>query len=141
MQENSRLTAERVGEEIGLSPAAVQKRIKRLRDNGTIEREIAVINPKSAGRSLTILVEVSMARENRAVLDSFKKRMRTEPLVQQCYYTTGESDFVLIMTVKDIEEYEQFTQDAFCSAPEVNKFKTTIVMDRVKVGLNVLVGS
>lgn len=112
-----------------------------MRDNGTIEREIAVVNPKSAGRSMTILVEVSMARENRAVLDSFKKRMRAEPLVQQCYYTTGESDFMLIMTVKDIEEYEQFTQDALFSAPEVSKFKTTIVMDRVKVGLNVLVGS
>ena len=141
LQENSRFTAERISDEVGLSAAAVQKRIKRLRDSGVIEREIAVVNPKSAGRSMTILVEVSMARENRAVLDNFKKRMRTEPLVQQCYYTTGESDFMLIMTVKDIEEYEQFTQDAFFGTPEVNKFKTTIVMDRVKVGLGVPIGS
>lgn len=137
LQDNARLTAEKVSESVGLSPAAVQKRIKRLRDDGTIQKEIAVINPKSAGRTMTAVVEVSLTHENRAVLDSFKKRMRVEPLVQQCYYTTGDSDFILIMTVSDIEEYEKFTQEAFFGVPEVSKFKTSIVMDRVKVGLSV----
>ena len=140
MQANSRRTAEQISELVGLSPAAVQKRIKKLRDNAVVQKEIAVLDPRRIGRSMTIIVEVSMERESLAVLESFKKRMRAAPLVQQCYYTTGEADFILILVVRDIEEYEKFTQENFFGSPEVNRFTTSIVMDRVKVGLDVLIG-
>ncbi len=137
VQRNSRQTADVLSTHLGLSPAAVQKRLKRLRDTGVIEAEIALVNPRKIGRNMTIIVEVSMERENSGVLDSFKRRMRAEPLVQQCYYTTGEADFMLILVVQDIEEYQRFTQENFFGTPEVSRFKTSIVMDRVKVGLAV----
>lgn len=137
LQENCRRTAEQLSDRLGLSPAAVQKRVKKLRDTGVIETEIAVISPGAAGRAMTIIVEVTMERENLGVLDSFKRRMRASPLVQQCYYTTGEADFTLILVVRDIQEYQAFTEEKFFGTPEVSKFKTSIVMDRVKVGLGV----
>jgi DNA-binding Lrp family transcriptional regulator len=137
LQQNCRQTADVLSEHLGLSPAAVQKRLKKLRDTGVVEAEIAMISPRAVGRSMTIIVEVSMERENTSVLESFKRRMRVEPLVQQCYYTTGEADFMLILVVRDIEEYQRFTQENFFGSPEVSKFTTSIVMDRVKVGLAV----
>ncbi|MGB7262223.1 MAG: Lrp/AsnC family transcriptional regulator [Albidovulum sp.] len=137
LQDNCRRTADQLSEHLGLSAAAVQKRLKRLRDNGVVESEIAIVNPVTVGRGMTIIVEVSMERENLAVLDSFKRRMREAPLVQQCYYTTGEADFTLVLVVKDIQEYQTFTQENFFGTPEVSKFKTAIVMDRVKVGLSI----
>jgi DNA-binding Lrp family transcriptional regulator len=137
LQHNCRQTAEQLSERLGLSPAAVQKRLKKLRDGGVVEAEIALIDPGAVGRDMTIIVEVSLERENLAVLDSFKRRMRAAPLVQQCYYTTGEADFTLILVVRDIGEYRRFTQDNFFGTPEVSKFKTSIVMDRVKVGMAV----
>ncbi|MDW4550762.1 Lrp/AsnC family transcriptional regulator [Defluviimonas sp. D31] len=137
LQENCRRTAEQLSEHLGLSPAAVQKRLKRLRETGVVEREIAILDPGAAGRGMTIIVEVSMERENLGVLESFKRRMQDAPLVQQCYYTTGEADFTLILVVRDIAEYQTFTQENFFGTPEVSKFKTSIVMDRVKVGLGV----
>lgn len=138
MQGNARLTAEALGAEVGLSPAAVQKRLKKLRDTGVIERDISVLNPAAVGREMTILVEVLLERENRAHLDAFKRRMREAPCVQQCYYTTGEADFLLILTVRDIREYEAFTQEHFFDVSNVSRFKTAVVMDRVKVSLDVL---
>ena len=60
------------------------------------------------------------------------------PAVQQCYYTTGEADFILIVTVRDIREYEEFTQEHFFDESNVAKFTSSIVMDRVKVSLDVL---
>jgi len=137
VQNDSRQTAEQIGTEVGLSGAAIQKRLKRLRADGIIKSEIAVLDPKKLDHSMTAIVEVTLVRETRQVLDAFKRRMREAPNVQQCYYTTGEADFVLIVIIRDIVDYEHFTREYFFDIPEVAKFKTSIVMDTVKTGLNV----
>lgn len=138
VQKDARQTAESLGIEIGLSTPAVQKRLKRLRETGVIEKEIAVLSPAKLGRELTVIVEVMLERESRMHLDAFKRKMRGAPVVQQCYYTTGEADFIVIVVVKDIKEYEAFTQEYFFDESNVSRFTSSIVMDRVKVSLNIL---
>ncbi len=138
VQSNARVIAEVISQDVGLSAPAVQKRLQKLRANGVIERDIAVLSPAKLGREMTIIVEVILERENRASLDVFKRRMRSAPCVQQCYYTTGEGDFILILNVENIQEYEEFTQTYFFDASNISRFKTSVVMDRVKVSLDVL---
>ena len=138
VQSDARLTAEALGYEIGLSSPAVQKRLKKLRDTGVIEQEIAVLSPSKLGREMTVIVQVMLERESRRHLDAFKRSMRNAPAVQQCYYATGEADFILVVIVKDIQEYEKFTQEYFFDQSNVNKFTSSIVMDRVKVSLDIL---
>ncbi len=138
VQSDARLTAEAIGFEIGLSPPAVQKRLKKLRETGVIEREIAVLSAEKLGRGMTVIVQVMLERESRRHLDEFKRRMRTAPAVQQCYYSTGEADFILVVIVQDIAEYEEFTQEYFFDESNVSKFTSSIVMDRVKVSLDII---
>lgn len=138
VQSNARLTAEALGYEIGLSPPAVQKRPQKLRETGVIMREIAVLSPKELGREMTVVVQVMLERESRMHLDAFKRSMRNAPAVQQCYYATGEADFIHVVIVKDINEYEEFTQEYFFDQSNVNKFTSSIVMDRVKISLDIL---
>ncbi len=138
VQSNTRLTAEALGMEVGLSTAAVQKRLKKLRDSGVIEKEVAVLSPSKLGRSMTVIVGVMLERESRMHLDAFKRRMRSAPAVQQCYYTTGEADFILVVVVADIQEYEAFTQEYFFDESNVSRFTSSVVMDRTKVSLDIL---
>ncbi|MCE8006101.1 Lrp/AsnC family transcriptional regulator [Aestuariivita sp.] len=138
VQSNAQLTAEALGHEIGLSAPAVQKRLKKLRETGVIEKEIAVLSPTKLGRELTVIVGVVLERESRMHLDSFKRRMRQAKEVQQCYYSTGEADFILVVTVADIKEYEAFTQEYFFDESNVGRFTSSVVMDRVKVSLDIL---
>ena len=138
MQSNARLTADALSAEVGLSPPAIQKRVKKLRDTGVIESEIAVLSPAKLGREMTVIVQVVLERENRMYLDTFKRTMRNAPEVQQCYYTTGEADFILVVAVKDIKEYEEFTQQYFFDQSNVSRFTSSVVMDRVKVSLDIL---
>jgi len=135
VQRDARRTAEQLAGAVGLSPAACQKRLKRLRDQGVIEREIAVLSPAALGRSLTVIVEVTLERERPEFLDAFKSRMRAAEEVMQCYYVTGEGDFVLILTMPDMTAYEAFTRRHFFEEANVARFRTQVVMDRVKVGL------
>lgn len=138
MQSNARLTADALSAKVGLSPPAIQKRLKKLRDTGVIENEIAVLSPSKLGREMTVVVQVVLERENRMYLDKFKRSMRNAPAVQQCYYTTGEADFILVVTVQDIKEYEKFTQEHFFDESNVSRFTSSVVMDRVKVSLDIL---
>ncbi|MEO3413755.1 Lrp/AsnC family transcriptional regulator [Roseovarius sp. CAU 1744] len=138
VQSNARLTADALSAEVGLSPPAVQKRLKKLRDTGVIEREIAVLSPGELGRDMTVIVQVVLERENRMYLDAFKRTMRDAPAVQQCYYTTGEADFILVVVVRNIAEYEEFTQQYFFDQSNVSRFTSSVVMDRVKVSLDII---
>ncbi|TGR95743.1 Lrp/AsnC family transcriptional regulator, partial [Mesorhizobium sp. M2E.F.Ca.ET.209.01.1.1] len=62
------------------------------------------------------------------------------PQVQQCYYVTGEADFILVVTVATMADYETLTRRLFFANNNVKRFRTFVAMDRVKVGLEVPVG-
>jgi len=129
--------AHRIAAKVGLSTAAVQRRLKRMRDHGVIERELAQIAPAAVGLPVTCIVGVDLEREGTAELERFRKRMLGAAEVQQCYFVTGQSDFILIVLVQDMAAYEAFTRRALQSDPNVKAFTTHVVLDRAKVSLEV----
>lgn len=134
VQENNRLTTETISEQVGLSPAAVQRRLKTLREKGVIAADVAVISQDAVGKPMTFIVQISLERERIDLFDDFKKRMRNNPQVQQCYYVTGTSDFIVILTAADMAEYEVFTQKFFFDDSNIKSFCTSVVLSRVKTG-------
>jgi len=60
--------------------------------------------------------------------------------VQQCYYVTGEWDFVLICVVHDMDEYTSLTRELFFASNNVKRFKSLVAMNRAKVTLDVPIG-
>ena len=134
VQKNNRLTTEALAEMAGLSATACQRRLKRLREEGIIEADVSIISPKAVGRYVQMLVLVSLERERRDIIDRFKKAIRTTREVVNGFYVTGESDFVLYVTARDMEEYEEFTRRFFYENPDIKGFKTLVIIDRVKIG-------
>lgn len=134
VQRNSRLTSEELGEMVHLSPSACQRRLKRLRAEGVIEAEVAIVSPKALGRAMTMVVQVSLERERVDIIDRFKRSVRDTREIMTGFYVTGEADFVLIVTARDMEDFETFTRRFFYSNPDIKGFKTMVVMDRVKAG-------
>jgi Lrp/AsnC family transcriptional regulator, leucine-responsive regulatory protein len=132
VQANCRLTANQLSERVGLSPSAVQRRLDRLRRNGAIEREVAIVSPAAIGRSLVLIVEVSLENEHEAVASAFREQISTTPQITQCYFVTGESDYVLVVCVRDMEEYETLTQELFGQNRHVKRFITNVVMRTIK---------
>ncbi|MBN9551240.1 MAG: Lrp/AsnC family transcriptional regulator [Alphaproteobacteria bacterium] len=136
MQNYNRYSTEELGQAVGLSATAVQRRLKRLRDEGVIEADVSIIKPKTVGRPVAMLVLVSLERERADIVDRFKQSIRQTPEVMNGYYVTGESDFVLIVTSQSMEDYEVFTRKFFYENPDIKGFKTMVIMDRVKVGFS-----
>jgi DNA-binding Lrp family transcriptional regulator len=140
LQQDARTTSDRLAASVGLSPAAVQRRLKRLRDTGAIAATVAVLSPDAVGRPMSFLVEVQLERERADLLDAFKRQIRATPEVQQCWYVTGDADFVLVVTARDMADYEAFIRRVFFDNPNIRRFKTSVVMDRVKTGLAMPLG-
>lgn len=134
VQKNNRLTSEVIGEMTGLSATACQRRLKRLRAEGIIEADVSIVSPKSVGRALQMLVLVTLERERSDIVDRFKKAIKSSVEVVNGFFVTGEADFVLYITARTIEDYEQFTRQFFHKNPDIKEFRTMVVMDRVKAG-------
>jgi Lrp/AsnC family transcriptional regulator, leucine-responsive regulatory protein len=132
VQRNTRLTSAELAEIVNLSPTSCQRRLKRLRAEGVIESDVAIVSPKAAGRPVSMIVMVSLERERSDIIDRFKSSIRNSRDVMLGYYVTGDADFVLVVTAQNMEGYEAFTRRFFYENPDIKGFKTMVVMDRVK---------
>lgn len=134
VQLDNRLTAAELSEKVGLSPSACQRRLRYLRETGVIEKDVSIIAPEKVGQQMTMIVEVSLEREQPDLIDQFKRTMAKQPEVMQCYYVTGDADFILVVTAKNMQDYEEFSRRCFQENLNIRRFQTNVVMDRVKTG-------
>ena len=94
LQKDNTTPQRQIGEAVNLSAPAVQRRIKRMEETGVIRSNVAVIEPARVNQALTILVEVEVESEQIDLLDAAKAAFSAAPEVQQCYYVTGDVDFM-----------------------------------------------
>jgi Lrp/AsnC family leucine-responsive transcriptional regulator len=132
VQRNNRMTTDQLGQLVGLSPTACQRRLKRLRAEGVIEGDVSIVSPKAVGRPISMLVLVSLERERADIIDRFKRAIRSTTEIMIGLYVTGDADFALLVTARDMQDYEEFTRRFFYENPDIKGFKTMVVMDRVK---------
>ena len=136
LQDNGRETYDVIGEQVGLSPSAVLRRVKRLEEAGVIERYVALVPPQKVGLGLTAYLNVRLEKRTdlhkRSPMDAFKASVQTWPEVVECVSLTGEMDYLLQVVVSDMQHYSRFVMDTLLSHPSVQDCKTSFVLDRVK---------
>lgn len=137
LQQNNRWTTEELATKVNLSASAVQRRLKRLRDEKIIEADISIVSPNISGNIVTTIVDIILQEGNSKAIESFKDAMLKCSEVSLCYYVTGTYDFVLIVNTKDMSHYEQFQKIHLMDNPYLKHFYTHVVMDKVKVNLSV----
>jgi Lrp/AsnC family leucine-responsive transcriptional regulator len=83
-----------------------------------------------------MIVTVTLEREHSDVITEFKRACRENIEIMQCYYVTGQSDFVMVLTSRSMEAYDAYVEQFLFSNRNVRRFETMVVMDRVKVGFD-----
>lgn len=140
LQSDARLPQSALGARVGLSTAAVNRRLKRLTAAGVITGTAVTVAPEKLGRPVRVIAQVAVESEQLDKLDSLSSALTARPEVQQCYYVAGEWDFIVILLVKDMGEYTRLTRELFFGNDNVRRFNTHVVMDAPKVGLTVALG-
>ncbi|HEY4081083.1 MAG TPA: Lrp/AsnC family transcriptional regulator [Burkholderiaceae bacterium] len=137
LQQDAGQTAEQMAETVPLSPSAIQRRIRRLREAGVIQRDVAIVEPDRVGRYTTFVVQVRVERERPELLAQFRKWLVQQEHVQQAFYVTGDADFVLVVTAPDTETYDALMSGMIIDNPNVSRFTTAVSLSVVKRGLHI----
>lgn len=125
--EPARVTAEAVG----LSESAVLRRLRRLRAEGVIVADVAMVDPARIAPKIQIHALITMKSQERAITDAFKSAMARSPEIQGAWDVTGETDFLLTLAVDSMAEYERFCQRELTTDHGVQSFRTMIVIREV----------
>lgn len=119
-----------------ISPPTCLRRIKRLRDAGLIERDIAILHAdklaETLGHGLTALVEITLDRQGAEQQEAFEARVVPDGAVQQCYRVSPGPDFVLVIHVRDMPAYLALAQRLFTSDVNVRNVKAFFSLKRSK---------
>jgi DNA-binding Lrp family transcriptional regulator len=121
---------------VHISPATCLRRVKRLRDAGLIEREVALLSPErlaaTLGHGLEAVVEVSLDRQGSAEQEAFEERVIGDDAVQQCYRVSPGPDFILVVYARDMPDYLALAQRLFTSDANVRNIKAFFSVRRAK---------
>jgi DNA-binding Lrp family transcriptional regulator len=139
LQRDSAVTLTALGEAVGLSPSAVQRRIARYRRHGLL-RQVAVLDPAAFPGTSLAAVLVTMERDTLRLHTAFRSRMRAAPEVQQCYAIAGEWDYLVLLVASSVTHYREIAERLFVDEGTVRRYETRMVFDVVKHGLELPIG-
>lgn len=137
VQADAAATSEKLAEIVALSPSAIQRRLRRLRDLGVIVRETAILDARLVGGPTFFVVALEVERERPELLAQLRRWIAVEEQVQQAFYVTGEADFVLIVTAPNTEAYDLLMTRLVSENTNVRRFTTNVALGVVKRGLTI----
>ena len=106
LQGNGALSAEYIGDKVGLSKAPVWRRIQRLTDAGVIQRTVVIVDPKLVNLKTMVFVMIRTADHSAEWMERFSKAVEKIPEVIELYRMSGDVDYLLRIVVPDIGSYD-----------------------------------
>src|SRR5580698_7788066 len=128
LQENGRMDIVHIASRVFKSPSTTYERIRRLQEAGYISRYAAILDRRLIGRPTLIITLVKLKGHSACQLRDFSAAMLQHPEVQVCLHLSGEFDFLLQVTLRDPQEYEEFLEQKLCILPMVDKLHSSVVL-------------
>ena len=141
LQQDASLSNVALAERVNVSPPTCLRRVKRLTEEGWIERQVAVLSRNKLGHGLQAIVEVTLDRQGAELLDAFEERAVAEAAVQQCWLVSPGPDFVLVVHAPDMPGYLALTQRLFTQDANVRNVKAFFATRRAKFGTQIILPS
>ena len=132
MQEDASVSSAELARRVDLSPAGLQKRVKKLQEAGVILRQVALLNREAIDLDLLCFVHVTLAHHQPDAVRGFRAAIQRMPEVLECHHISGEYDYLLKVVAEDIRCYEDFLLGKLATVPNVGKVHTSFVLSTVK---------
>jgi len=132
LQQDCALTNQELAGRVHVSAPTCLRRVRRLVEEGVIERQIAIVSPETLATGLTAIVEVTLERQSAELLEQFEQHLDEETAVQQCYRVSAGPDFVLVVYVADMTAYHAFAHRVLSAHANVRNVRSFFSVRRSK---------
>lgn len=132
LQQDAALSQIELAERAGLSRTSVWRRVRELEDAGVIDSRVALLNPRSLGLQIHVLLSVSMVEHSDKVRQAFEEHVLGLSEVMECFSVSGDRDYVLQIISRDMESYNEFLNAKILHHSSVHSASSSFALRRVK---------
>lgn len=132
LQENSRIASAELARRVNLSAPGLQKRLRKLEENGIIEGYVTLVNREALGLDLLCFAQVTLAHHQPECVGQFCNLVKELPEVMECHHLSGEFDYLLKVVVANHQHLERFLSEKITRIPGVDRIRTSIVLNEIK---------
>lgn len=128
LQQNARISNHDLAQRVGLSASPCWRRVRRLEEEGAIQRYAALLAPDQVGLHLTAFAQVSLENHHGETVQQFNAAIAAQPAVLECFSTSGEYDYLLKVIAPSMADYEMFLSGVLMQIPAVRSVNTSFVL-------------
>jgi Lrp/AsnC family leucine-responsive transcriptional regulator len=131
LQEDGRASNQAMADEVGLSPSACLRRVRRLEETGVITGYTVLLDPDTTGRGRTVVVELTLTSQREDAMNAFEQAALTVPGLRSCHLLAGEADYLMVLSVEDVDAYEVIHREHLARLPGVARLRTSVALRTV----------
>jgi Lrp/AsnC family transcriptional regulator len=131
LQQDCTVSVADIGKAVGLSTTPCWRRIQKLEQEGVIQGRVALIEPKKVNVGVTVFVSITASEHTLEWLERFHSVIREFPEVVEAYRMSGQVDYLLRVTVPDIESYDRFYKTLIERIP-LSDVSSSFAMEQIK---------
>lgn len=132
LQRDATVSVQDIAGQVGLTNNPCWRRIKRLEEQGVIERRVAIVSPKAIGLGITAFVSIRIDTHNQQWLTSFADSIEQISEIIECHRMTGDVDYLLKVLVRDLEHYDNVYQELITRVSGLSGVSSTFSMEQLK---------
>lgn len=128
LQREGRISNADLAQRVNLSASACHRRVQRLEEAGVIAGYVALLDPRSLGRTTTVFVEITLSGQGDATLDAFEKAVRVIPDVLECHLMAGSADYLLKVVAADTDDFARIHRQHLARLPGVAQMQSSFAL-------------
>ena len=132
LQQEGRIPIQDLAERVGLSATPCARRVRRMEEDGVIQRYAAVLDPAALGVRLDAFVNVRLRTSTRKAIEIFENAVKSMPEVLECYLVTGNHDYLLHLRVADVDDFRKFVRERLTNIASVGETVSSIALELIK---------
>lgn len=130
LQRDAQISNVEIAKRVNLSPPAIHARIKRLENEGYINRQVAILNQEKLGFELLCFIFISTNVHQAKQLEVLENELAAMPEILECHCLTGEYDYLLKVANKGRKELENFIRKL--NKLGITRIQTSLALREVK---------
>lgn len=117
----------------GLSQTPAWRRLKRLQDEGYICGRAVLLDAGRLGLTVNVFAYIRLKHHDEETLENLEREVQNHPEIVECFSMSGDSDYVLRIMVRSVEDYEKFLKRVLLHLPGVAYINSSFSLKRVKL--------